>query len=189
MELKDAIIHRRSVRRYNGTPISDADMQDILDTAIWAPSGVNLQPWYFVVCRSEASLAKLSTAMETGHAKMETYLNSRFAKNPEVVHETMNFIRTLGGADTCILAFLKDTSYADELSVIQSVAAAMQNMALLAHEKGIGTCWITAPTHAEEAIKAAFAPDKGRLLSAMTFGYSDTTPKAPPRKPGRIEIL
>lgn len=189
MELKQAIKERRSIRKYIKRHISDTDMNDILEMATFAPSGVNLQPWYFVVCRSDEAKQKLNKAMETGKTGFEQFLSDRFPNNPEIVTDTLHFIDNFGGADICVLAFLKDKEYAEELSAIQSVAAAMQNMALTAYEKGIGSCWTTAPLHAEKAISEQFAPDKGRLISAMIFGYYEKHPKAPSRKQGRIEII
>jgi nitroreductase len=53
LETLDAIYHRRSIRRYTGKPISDEDLEIILEAGLMAPSGLNLQPWYFVAVQSE----------------------------------------------------------------------------------------------------------------------------------------
>lgn len=191
MELKQAIKERRSVRRYTQQDISDVDMLEIVELGTWAPSGTNRQNWHFVVCKSAESLEKLRIAMESGHAEFEQYLQNSFPNHPKVVGATMNFIKTLGGANACVLAFLKtdDSDSTDEIAAVQSVAAALQNMALAAHEKGIGSCWIAAPLYAEKAIRETFAKDKGKFISAMTFGYFEKLPQAPARKDGRIEII
>jgi nitroreductase len=52
METLDVIGLRRSVRQYTTRPISDADIQTILQAGLSAPSGLNLQPWYFVAVKS-----------------------------------------------------------------------------------------------------------------------------------------
>ena len=44
METLQTISARRSVRKYNDRPVSDEDIQKILDAAMKAPSGLNLQP-------------------------------------------------------------------------------------------------------------------------------------------------
>ena len=46
MELRDCIYGRRSVRKYSSQRIADETLEEILDAAMWAPSGVNLQPGY-----------------------------------------------------------------------------------------------------------------------------------------------
>lgn len=191
MELKQAIKDRRSVRRYTDQEISQADLLEIVEYGSWAPSGTNRQNWHFVICKSEESITKLQSVMEIGHENFEKYLQATFPNHPKVVGATMNFIKTLGGAKACVLAFLKtdDSDKTDEIASVQSVAAALQNMALVAHEKGIGSCWIAAPLFAGDAIRDEFAQDKGMLVSAMTFGYFDKTPTPPARKDGRVEII
>lgn len=189
MELKDAIYGRRSVRKYNNKPISDEDLNEILDAAMWAPSGVNLQPWYFVVCKSDQSMKKLSEIMGGTIFGLTKVLNERFKFNPEIVDETLQFIKNMGGASVCILAFLHRNEYDEELAAIESTAAAMQNIVLTAYSKGISSCWLTAPLHVESELREVFAPEKGKLIGAITLGYSDTMPKPPKRKGGRIEII
>lgn len=189
MELKKAILERRSVRRYIDKKISDEDMAEILEMGTWAPSGTNRQNWHFVVCQSQESIERLKSTMEVGMADFESYLEGNFPNHPKVVSSTMNFITTLGGCDVCVLAFVRDAGDNDEMVSVQSVAAALQNMALVARDKGIGSCWIAAPCFSGDAIRKEFAPDKGILVSAMTFGYFEKQSPAPPRKAGRIEII
>ncbi len=191
MELKEAILERRSVRKYTDKAISIEDLTEIVEMGTWAPSGTNRQNWHFVVCASEDAMARVKIAMECGHADFEKYLQGTFPDHPKVVGATMSFIRTLGNAKACVLAFLKsdDSDATDEIASIQSVAAALENMALFAHSKGIGSCWIAAPLFSEDSIRKEFAEGKGRLVSAMTFGYYDGEMRAPARKPGRIEII
>jgi nitroreductase len=47
----DLIKKRRSIRKYTGEPVSDADVRALLEAAMAAPSGDNSQPWEFVVVR------------------------------------------------------------------------------------------------------------------------------------------
>lgn len=189
MDLKDAIYGRRSVRKYTDRSISDGDLNQILEAGTWAPSGVNLQPWYFVVCRSEASMAQLSKIMGGTIFGLTKVLNERFKSNPEVIDETLNFVKSMGGAKVCILTFLQRNNYDEELAAIESAAAAMQNIVLTAYAKGIASCWLTAPLHVEDELRAEFAPDKGRLIAAITLGYPAVEPRAPKRKEGRIRII
>lgn len=45
----DIIKQRRSVRAFAPDPVSRRQIQTILETASWSPSGVNTQPWQVVV--------------------------------------------------------------------------------------------------------------------------------------------
>ena len=189
MELKEAIYERRSVRKYNDKIVANEDLQEIIDAALWAPSAVNLQQWYFVVCRSAEAIEKLTGIMTGTLPHLTKILEDRFKNNPEVIDETLVFVKNMGGAKVCVLTFLQSEKYDEGTAAIQSAAAAMENMVLMAHSKGISSCWMTAPLHVEEELRKAFAPDKGPLVAAVVLGYSDVVPKAPKRKKGRYKII
>src|SRR5208337_2138950 len=106
METKDAIIGRRSVRKYTDQPISNEDVQDIITAGLYAPSAIDLQPWYFVVIKSEEKLEELRKFMSDVYDRFEPVLLQRFASHPAVVAETKVFLKSLGGAQCCILAFM-----------------------------------------------------------------------------------
>ena len=45
LSVSDALERRISTRAYLDTPVSEAEIREILDTARWAASGGNVQPW------------------------------------------------------------------------------------------------------------------------------------------------
>ena len=45
MHVEDAIVLRRSIRVFRPDPVPEPMMRRILETARWAPSGSNIQPW------------------------------------------------------------------------------------------------------------------------------------------------
>ena len=186
MELKEVIYGRRSVRRYLDKPIEKEVLEELLLAACQAPSAVNLQPWYFVVCHSKEAMAQLVEIMGGSIFSLRNVLNRRFSNHPEVIEETVDFVKHMGNAQACVLAFLQQETYDEKEGAIESVAAALQNLVLTAYSKGIASCWLTAPLHVGDELRAAFAPGKGPLLAAVTLGYSDVTPKAPRRKEGRV---
>lgn len=98
MDTLEAIAQRRSVRKYADRPISEADLDTILRSALAAPSGLNLQPWYFVAVKSPEKRRELLQVMDEVSTKIAGELEQRFAKHPEVAAETRQFIRTLGNA-------------------------------------------------------------------------------------------
>lgn len=192
MELMDAICQRRSVRKYEETPVPDEVLQEVLEAGLYAPSAVNRQPWFFVVIRSKEQMDKLTETMNYVSQAIEPNLKRRFENHPEVVKDTTAFVRRLGGAPVCILAFrLKPDDVDDALSTTQSVAAAIENILLAAVDKGLGGCWLTAPVEAKvgEQIRETFAPDRGALVAMVTLGYPAQTPKMPPRRDGRYIMI
>ena len=192
MELQEALFTRRSVRRYDPErQVPRQQVEQLLQAAVMAPSGINLQPWYFVALQSEEKMAELRGVMGATAEKFLPVLQARFAKNPEVVKETTSFLTSLGGAPTCILVFLLKPDYPDPTGALESTSAAIENLLLCAHDMGLGTCWMSAPLRVGSAgeLERRFAPTRGQFVAMITLGYGVETPKAPVRRDGRWEIL
>lgn len=191
METRDAIFGRRSIRKYSDKPISDEDLQDIIEAGLAAPSGINLQPWYFVVVKSEEKLKRLSEITGQVFGKFKPVLENRFEKNPEAIEETREFLNSMGGAKVCVLVFLLKDDYEDYTTVVEGTSAAIENMCLMAYDKGIGSCWLTAALRVGigDELRREFAPDKGKYLAMLTLGYPAVSPAMPPRRPGRYVII
>lgn len=62
MELAEAIRQRHSVRAYLERPVARATVQEVLNLARWAPSGVNMQPWQVAVVEG-GSKQRISNAI------------------------------------------------------------------------------------------------------------------------------
>ena len=192
MELKDAIYGRRSIRKYKDTPISEEDIREIVEAGTMAPSGTNIQPWYYVAIASSETLEELKVISGKGASNFECILLERFKDHPEVIKPTTSFVASLGNAPLVVLCFLRPAKIeSGRDTMIQAVAAGIQNMCLTAYSKGIGSCWLTALIRGgvAEEIRERFAPGRGELLATVTFGYPDIEPKAPKRKDDRMEFI
>lgn len=188
--MMEAIHGRRSIRKFTDERIPRETLEEILEAAAWAPSGQNLQPWYLLALTQDADLAWVFSELGTGAFNHRKHLEDRFKNNPEVVEETMEFMRAMGGARTIVLAFLYKPTYseADMPSCIESVAAAMQTLCLAAYGKGIASCWVEEFKRIDEAARAKFCPDKGPLLGGVVLGYPAMEARTIRRKPGRVDI-
>src|ERR1700739_2903313 len=60
--LTQAIAERRATPSFDGAPIPNADLKKILEAGLRAPSGYNMQPWRFVVVRTEEQKRRLRGA-------------------------------------------------------------------------------------------------------------------------------
>ncbi len=191
METMKAILGRRSIRRYTDEPIKDEDLMEIINAGLYAPSAIDLQHWYFVVIKSPEKLEELRSYMSDVYDTFEPILLERFKNHPAAIAETKVFLKGLGGSKCVVLAFLYKNDYPDENGATQGVCAAIQNMLLAAYDKGIGTCWMTAPIRVgmDGELQKKYAPDKGRFVAAITMGYPSYEAKAPKRKEGRYEII
>ena len=190
METTKAIHQRRSIRSYLPDPVDREVIKEILEDAMWAPSGVNLQPWYYVVLTSEEDMNLLKGIMTEMAGRLTPELEERFRKNPDVVKHTTGFLQTLGDAPACALVFYQTPQEPEKVTMVMSLGASAQNFCLSAADKGLGTCMI-GPNFSPgtmENMRQVFAPDKGPLGCLITLGYPKITPKAPRRKDGRWVI-
>ena len=68
--LSQAIAQRRATPSFDGSPLPDEDLKRILEAGLQAPSGYNMQPWRFIVVRSEDKRRRLRAA-SYNQAKVE----------------------------------------------------------------------------------------------------------------------
>ncbi len=192
MNVIDQIQHRRSIRVYKKDPIPENILQDIMDAAVAAPSGVNLQPWYYVVIHSPEERENIRDLLRDMAFKVVPELKERFAKYPEVVEETCNFMMNLGGAPVAVLVFRYRDSYTNHLDTItQSIGAGIENLLLAADSYGIGSCWMTAPveTGIAREFEKRYAEGHGKMIAMVALGYPDQEPRMPKRKEGRVRYI
>lgn len=188
MELLQAIKERRSIRKFKPDPVPESMLDGIIKNALWAPSGMNTQPWKFMVLtgrKQQEFLGVTDRAISHLDKRLKELFNDKMRT---FIH---GYFKDLGGAPAIIVALTAvhdqdvymSTSY-------QSSAAAFYNLMLLAHEAGLGTCWMTGQLWVEEDI-LAFLEHKNawRLVGVTPIGYPDQVPPVPPRKHENIEWL
>ena len=191
MDALKVLLERRSIRNYQTTPVPDDVLEEIVTAGLYAPSGLNLQPWYFTVVRTPERMAIVRALMALVAMRVNPMLMERFHNHPEVISETKNFLVTLGNAPACVLVFAHKKENGARDNVIESVSAAIQNMQLAAWNRGVGSCWIGAPCYVgcSELFEAGFGAEHGEFIAALTLGYPDEAPKAHPRKTGRYRFM
>lgn len=62
MEVKEALLARRSVRKFTDEPVSDEHIEELLHAAMSGPSACNKRPWEFYVVTNPAILEELRSA-------------------------------------------------------------------------------------------------------------------------------
>ncbi|MCP8315808.1 MAG: nitroreductase family protein [archaeon] len=72
---------------------------------------------------------------------------------------------------------------AEYLMAVQSVSAAIQNLLLATHAKGLGACWRCAPLFCMEAVREVLKiPNDFDPQALIEIGYPLEQPQMPPRK-------
>jgi nitroreductase len=130
---------RRSVIRFADGPVTDEQLEAILEAGRWAPSYINSQPWEFIVVRDGATRAKVAEVL-----KRVTLAWTGFAQAPVLVAVVVDPTR--------------DPSHS-----VEDGAAAVQNMALAAHSLGLASFW--AGLHAADGGKGSVVDEIRGLLA------------------------
>jgi coenzyme F420-0:L-glutamate ligase/coenzyme F420-1:gamma-L-glutamate ligase len=187
-EVLDAIQYRRSIRKYLPSQVPSELVNEVLVAAGWAPSAHNSQPWRFIVLSDASVKRKLSDAMADAWA-------TDLAKDGLTVEENKREERVGRFANAPVLILACSTmvglrKFPDEERqkcerdlAMQSFGAAMQNLLLVAHAKGLGACWFCAPGFCKETVREILKiPDMVEPEAFVIMGYPDEKPAVPPKK-------
>ena len=185
MELEEAIKGRRSVRKFKPDPVSKEVIEHLLELAMWAPSGMNRQEWYFVVVQGE-KIEEMKKIIAEAFQDFKPRLEKVFADKPKVIEATKQFFETYGGAPVFIFAYCGKSPDGQNWDT-NSTAVAVQNLLLAVYEAGLGATWTDGIRSREKEINEALGIDDKQLLCVLPIGYPDETPRVPPRREGRVE--
>lgn len=155
MEVKEAILSRRSVRKFTPEPVPDEMVHELLRSAMAAPSACNRQPWEFFVVRNPQAQEALRGA--TPYTKMNSSLILVVAGNSE------RFLTKKPGDYW-----------------IQDCSAAIENILLTAVDLGLGACWCglyPAELRVEKVRKILGQPENVIPLSLIQLGWPAQTPE------------
>ncbi|MCK4584288.1 nitroreductase family protein [candidate division WOR-3 bacterium] len=188
MELKEVIKNRRSIRKFKDTHIQKEKIEGLLNLAMWAPSGMNRQNWYFVVVEGKVKDKLIEVSKRAFKEFISESLKEVFKDRETVIKESEKFFYNLGNAPVVICVY-RSRTIEGELTDIQSVAAAVENLLLLIHEEGLGGCWMTGPVHLENEINKILCVKGKKLQAIIPLGVPDIIPPTPKRKGGRIEWI
>ena len=181
MELRKALRERRSIRKFTDAPVDRALLEGLLKEALWAPSGMNRQPWKFVVLRGEPFKRLLAFSGGMSESMEEPLVKQGFDEKMRTF--IRGYFKNLGGAGTAVVCLSKaaDSYLADHANMV-SCATAMYNFVLLAHEAGLATCWMTGYATDEPAFMRLLGMEGYKLVGVTPVGYADQSPPVPPRK-------
>lgn len=118
MDAMEAMLSRRSIRRYLPDPVPDDAIRRVLEAGMAAPSAGDERPWHFVVIRDRERLATIPAF----------HSMSRFVPN--------------ASAAILVCADLALSKYPAAGYWVQDCSAATQNILLAAHATGLGAVWL-----------------------------------------------
>jgi len=122
MEAIQAIMSRRSIRRYTPEDVSPEHERQLLEAAMAAPSAHNRQPWHFIVIRDRETLDGIPEFHEYSKMLKEAPLAIVVCGDTEV--QTTDFW-------------------------IHDCSAATENILIAANALGLGAVWLGVHPHME----------------------------------------
>jgi nitroreductase len=166
MELFDAILTRRSIRKYTSDKIEPDLVDKIIKAGMYAPSAVNKQPWHFIVFSDKKLMTEIMK-----------------------IHQSAAM---LAEAQTAILVCYDENLQHDKGYGAVDCSNATQNMLLAAHALGLGACWVGIYPRANrmEALHAIFdLPAQVKAFAVIALGHpAEKKSMADRYKPERIHF-
>ncbi len=150
MDVKTALLERRTIRKFTQEPIPEQDLTDLIEYARIAAYPANLQPLKFAIISDKALRDKVFES-----TKWAGYLPDG---TPEEKERPTAFIAVFG-----------DTEIKNSFEV--EAGTAVTSMMLGALEKGIASCWIGALNKKNIMEALELDEEKYTLLYVLALGY------------------
>jgi nitroreductase len=145
-----AIKDRRSIRKFTDENISNESLTTILEAGRWAPSGLNNQPWRFMVIRKN----------DNRHEKLA---------------ECTKYAHIVRASSACLCIFLEKEAMYNEMKDHQGAGACIQNMLLATHSLGLGAVWLGQIVNDQLTTLGALGVDPTlyELQAVLAIGHPD----------------
>jgi nitroreductase len=187
VSLLDAIHERHSARSFLPLQVGEHYIQELLEAAVQAPTGLGMEPWGFVVVQDRSQLQRLSD-----HAKVYYYRDAQAARRPKrrpgdainLIAENDNF-NFFYNASTLILI----CAPTKEAFARPDCWLAAENLMLVAHAMGLGSCIIGS---AVSALNTTYSkavlniPDNYEAIVPIVIGHPSEQGVPAPRKKPRV---
>ena len=189
-DLHSFLRSRRSIRRFKPDPVPEIVLKRILETATYAPSAHNKQPWRFVVLTSAEAKSRLSKAITD---KFRHDMVADGIPKTEIQARVERTIRRTDEAPAMIVLCRDVTQVDPQPDAVrqqaeatmgtQSVALAGLQLLLAAQAEGLGGTWICWPLFAPNETRIALGLASEWEPQGMIFiGYPAEKPEIPERK-------
>ncbi|MCS7003149.1 MAG: nitroreductase [Dehalococcoidia bacterium] len=180
MNVLDAIVNRRTTKEFRPEPVPRAVLQQIIDTAAWAPNHHMTAPWRIIVLEGAARMpiAELRRALKARE------LTAKGLPPDEVERQATDSAQKLLRAPTLLVVSCAQNGDAVQREEdFAAAAAAVQNMLLAATALGVATFWTSGPIALSPELKALLdLPPSDRVVGIIHVGYP-AEHRSPGQKP------
>lgn len=174
MEFKEVVMRRRSTRRYTGKPVEIEKLKSAMELALRAPSSKNTRSTRLMAVTNLDRVHALGRLRDWGSSLLEE-----------------------AGAAIVVMG---DPEVSPMWETNAAIMATVLQLALV--EEGLASCWVHVgdyltlkdePTsqRSEDYVKEVLPeiPREYRILSVISIGYADYTPKPLPEYEGPERLL
>lgn len=151
MDVYEAILKRRTIRKYKQDPIPTDVLEKLVNAARLAPSGANLQPIKYVVITDAELLPKVFSM-----TRWAAYIAPK--GTPQAGEEPTAYIAILADKE------IRATGYDSD------AGAAIENLLLAAVGEGIGSCWLGSIDR-NGLSELLQVPERYHIHSLIALGY------------------
>lgn len=173
MDFEEVIKKRRSIRKYQDKEVPNELVEKIIGAGRTAPSGMNQQPWHFIVVKDKKVKKKFRELYDKAREERGAY------------KQDTSFV------EKATIIFVLDKKE-ENCAPVLSTALAVENMLLEATNLGLGSLIMTAPLwrkkNIDEYRKALNVPENYEFHCVVLIGYADEEPK-PKEKKSLKEIM
>jgi nitroreductase len=175
MHVQQVIETRRSIRSYTEQPVPVELVEALLETAMYAPNHKLREPWRFVLAIEEGQTRYVDALMEllTARGQFETKTSEQRQQAEQKLREVPVYLTVL-----CQVQGTPDQQLEDTLAT----AAMIQNLQLVATERGLGCCWKSGKHwFTPEYASIVHASENERVLGVIQIGWPALVPPVKPR--------
>lgn len=170
--LFEAIYTTRAIRRFKDKPVPLNLLRKVLDAANQGPSGVNNQPWRFVILRNEQQKKIVAGLYEDGFFQNR----GQDARLTEDTNPSVHLALHMAEAPVIIVAttYISNRHGVAKLSAFASSYPGIQNLLLAARALGLGGTITTNHILRHDEIKAVLElPEDRQIVALIPLGFPD----------------
>lgn len=175
---------RRSIRKYKAEQIGDAELQAIIESAVYAPNAMNQQKWHFTVIQNHETLDRIADIINQNLLKSNIEFFVERAKSPG--------FNVFYHAPTVVIVTADEKAHFVEFDC----GAAAENITVAAESLNISSCVIGMSgvlfdsEKSGEIKKELGIPEGYKFIISIALGYKDIeNPPVPPKNKDVINYI
>lgn len=193
MNTQDALLSRRSIRKYLDKPVDLEVVKRIMTAATWAPSGGNSQPWRFYVAigaKRDEFIRAMAEAPGSDSPSIEAFNNEMIPAFEEGLRHAFKGKASKAELEELGRISEKHNDYGSfrffqaPVAIVitrpaaggslMDIGAAVENLIIAAQGEGLSTCWLGKPLRFSDTIRTVLGiPEDENLVTSVSLGYPD----------------